>query len=75
MTDTKKPKLSEIRASVKTSPEQVAYLLYLVSRMGKVLDRCDSAIETAIYNEDGLDGAEGQRVIAEARGLLEEIKL
>ena len=54
---------------------EIPYLLDLVDRRGKALGRYEHAIETAIYCEDGLDGAEGQRVIKEARALLEEAKL
>jgi hypothetical protein len=42
---------------------------------GTVFLRCITAIDTAIYNEDGLDGAEGQAVlkdIADAQAVLED---
>jgi hypothetical protein len=83
MSDSKKPKLSEIYSLMASSRplenkegcDAILHLLDLVSRMGEALHRCDDAIEDAIYNDDGLDGAEGQRVLKEARELLKEISL
>ena len=80
MSKHKKPTVSEIRAwsemlaTRQWDIQRISYLLGLVKRMGEALGRCDHAIETAIYCEDGLDGAEGQRVIKEARALVEESK-
>ncbi len=76
MSESKKPTVSEMRKlQAVYKARDRGYLLDLVERMGEALGRCDQAIETAIYCEDGLDGAEGERVIKEARALLEELKL
>ena len=49
-----------------------------LQQVRKLLDRCKNAIEIAIYHDDGLDGAEGQDLIADiakARALESALKV
>ncbi len=77
MSDSKKPKLSEIRARVEnttiTPPpplDDIPYLLDLVDRMGKALDKYgDHLVGCNVIESDPCNCG-----LCEARALLEEIK-